>query len=139
MKRWSLGVLAGAMGALFSLATAALAGGLHLMPAFPAPAGEDDFSFRFTFFGLAVVPSFAALGVWVGWSILNGRYRLTPAIAGAVLGTAVAFAAPRFFATTIEAIRSSRASNTAFVLVFVAWIALAGLGATLGGRQRGRS
>jgi len=25
------------------------------------------------------------------------------------------------------------------VLVFVAWIALAGLGATLGGRQRGRS
>jgi len=139
MKRWGLRIFSGLMGALFSLATAALARGLHLTPAFPAPAGEDDFSFRFTFFGLAVLPSFAALGVWIGWAAFSGRYRLTPAVVGTVLGTGVAFAAQRFFATTIEAMRTSRASNTAFVVVFVAWIALAGLGATLGGRQRGSS
>jgi uncharacterized membrane protein YiaA len=139
LKSLAVSALAGILGGIFCLATGALANFLGLTPNFPAYGGEDDFTFRFTVFGLFVVPAFAGIGVWIARLTLKGRGRWGRGVAGVVAGTVVTFVVERTLRSTIEALPSSHAANVAVVITFLGWIGLAVLGDGVVGRDDRRS
>ena len=128
-------VFAGLLGAAFCLATGAAANALHLTPSFPAYGGEDDFSFRFSLFGLVVLPAFVGIGVWIARSTFAGRRGWGRSVVGAFVGTLVFLVLERLLAPAIEGLPSSRAANVAVTAAFLGWIGFAVLGAILAGRR----
>jgi hypothetical protein len=108
-----------------------------MAPHFPAPGGEDDFSYRAALFLLAVCPAYAALGGWIGHAASRSLRHWLMAWSGAVIGILVVLGAAFLLRGRIEALSESGAANMAVLAFYAAYVLLAGLGALLAYKQLG--
>ena len=131
MTRLVLAVASGIIGLLVCIGIASISQYLQLTPRFPAPGGEDDFSFRAALFFFGMCPAFAVIGVWIAARKGTTSAAVLRMWGGAVAGSFVVVFAARAARHEIEALTADGAANAAAVTFFVAWVVAAALGAYL--------
>lgn len=120
--RWVV-LLSGGGGLLFCVGAVTLADQLGVGPHFGAVAGEDDFSLRVSVFLLGVVPTFIAIGAWIGLrsgSRIKAHVAALLGVVAAALGT---FGAAPWITSLAAHLHSRQALNAAAIGYMLGWVA----------------
>lgn len=131
MKRMLASFASGLAGLALCLLTVRLSDATQLAPHFPAPAGEDDFSVRASWFFLSVCPAFFVIGAWIGHRSFGSTRRWLAAWGGAAIGTLLVFGCVRLLQPVLDTLTESGAATHATLAFFVAWVVATALGAWL--------
>lgn len=132
--------VAALLGVAVCLLLAALANLFHVTPRFPAFGGDADFDFRVSVFLFAVVPGFAALGLFSAYACRTGAAATSLL---AVLGASLLVAAVgKALAFVLENLPSRASANAAAIAYLCVWLVACWLGVaftSLRARRRAKS
>lgn len=131
MTRWLSTAVFAVVGVGLAVLLMQLASRLGFLPRFPAFGGDDDFNLRGKLFVLIVCPAFIILGAVIGYVFTSQWRRMLRAWLGVLGGTGFVLTVLRSSAGWIERIDSREVANGGVLAFFVAWPALATVGAVL--------